>query len=57
MTEYTPKKTKTNTKLMLAIVFALWALAVGTVGFLFISLNNNADLHVQKYQTEVTEVQ
>lgn len=57
MTEYTPKKAKTNTKLMLAIVFALWALAVGTVGFLFISLNNNADLHVQKYQAEVTKAQ
>lgn len=57
MTEYTPKKAKTNTKLMLAIVFALWALAVGTVGSLFISLNNNADLHVQKYQAEVTKAQ
>lgn len=57
MTEYTPQKEKTNTKLMLAIVFALWALAVGTVGFLFISLNNNADLHAQKYQAEVTKAQ
>lgn len=57
MTEYTPKKAKTNTKLMLTIVFALWALAVGTVGFLFISLNSNADLYVQKYQAEVTKAQ
>lgn len=57
MTEYTTKKAKTNTKLMLAIVFALWALAVGTVGFLFISLNNNAGLHVQNYQAEVTRAQ
>lgn len=57
MAEYTPQKEKTNTKLMLVIVFALWALAVGTVGFLFISLNNNVDLHVQKYQAEVTRAQ